>query len=61
MKVVAEGVEDHDDWRYLSVSGCETAQGYFISRPLPPNELSVWLETWQHRLSSEALVSADHI
>ena len=61
MKVVAEGVEDYDDWCYLGVSGCETAQGYFIARPLPANELSVWLETWQHRLRLEGLVSSDHI
>ncbi|WP_242154326.1 putative bifunctional diguanylate cyclase/phosphodiesterase [Sphingomonas sp. BAUL-RG-20F-R05-02] len=35
LKVVAEGVEDHECLHFLQTSGCDFVQGYFISRPLP--------------------------
>jgi len=34
LAVVAEGVESEEIMRFLQASGCEEAQGYFISRPL---------------------------
>lgn len=36
LAVVAEGVEDLEQLSELQVLGCESAQGYFLSRPLPP-------------------------
>jgi EAL domain-containing protein (putative c-di-GMP-specific phosphodiesterase class I) len=50
MDVVAEGVEDKDDWNFLRGSGCDLAQGYFIGRPMPAAELPDWIDSWQHRL-----------
>ncbi len=44
MKVVAEGVEDEDDWNLVASVGCDQVQGYFISRPLPFRQLVQWLE-----------------
>ena len=35
LRVVAEGVESHDAWRHLEALGCDFAQGYYLSRPLP--------------------------
>ncbi len=35
LKVVAEGVESEDAWRQLEALGCDFAQGYYLSRPLP--------------------------
>jgi EAL domain-containing protein (putative c-di-GMP-specific phosphodiesterase class I) len=35
LKVVAEGVEDEACLAYLASIGCDMAQGYLISRPLP--------------------------
>jgi diguanylate cyclase (GGDEF)-like protein len=35
LRVVAEGVESEDAWRQLAALGCDYAQGYFLSRPLP--------------------------
>ncbi len=35
LKVVAEGVESEDAWRHLEALGCDYAQGYYLSRPLP--------------------------
>ena len=43
LSVVAEGVEDLETWDLLTALGCDVAQGYFISRPLPPRILSDWL------------------
>jgi diguanylate cyclase (GGDEF)-like protein len=41
--VVAEGVESAEVWERLVELGCDSAQGYFLARPLPPDELTVWL------------------
>jgi len=43
MRVVAEGVETSEHWDQLAEYGCDTAQGYFLSRPLPAEELTTWL------------------
>ncbi|MBX3668969.1 MAG: EAL domain-containing protein, partial [Rhodocyclaceae bacterium] len=50
MEVVAEGVEDEKDWEFLASANCGLAQGYFISRPVPPAELAAWQEQWKQRL-----------
>ena len=36
LRVVAEGIEHTAQLEYLLASGCEEAQGYFLSRPLAP-------------------------
>jgi EAL domain-containing protein (putative c-di-GMP-specific phosphodiesterase class I)/CheY-like chemotaxis protein len=46
MEVVAEGVEDQEDWDFLRRTGCHLAQGYFIARPMPAADLFGWIETW---------------
>jgi len=43
LRVVAEGVEDHGALMLLTKLGCDEAQGYFIARPLPPEEYEAWL------------------
>src|SRR5690606_6927537 len=35
MKIVAEGVEDAEALALLGELGCDAAQGYYVSRPLP--------------------------
>ena len=47
---VAEGVETEEDWRLLRRLGCDLAQGYLISRPLPPDRMADWLQAWQVRV-----------
>ena len=42
-KVVAEGVESSMAWDVLNKLGCDTAQGFHISKPLPENHFSSWL------------------
>jgi diguanylate cyclase (GGDEF)-like protein/PAS domain S-box-containing protein len=40
LKVVAEGVEDVRTWDLLTVLGCDLAQGYYISPPVPASDLT---------------------
>lgn len=42
--VVAEGVEDNDAWEKLISLGCDTAQGYFMSKPLTAKDFEEWLK-----------------
>ena len=41
--VVAEGVEDKETLSLLHDMGCDLIQGYFLTRPLPFNEMVDWL------------------
>ena len=43
LQVVAEGVEDLATWNELVRLGCDLAQGYYLSRPLPPEDLTTWM------------------
>jgi diguanylate cyclase (GGDEF)-like protein/PAS domain S-box-containing protein len=42
LRVIAEGVEDQETWDMLVKLGCDLAQGYHMSRPLPEAELRHW-------------------
>jgi diguanylate cyclase (GGDEF)-like protein len=39
LRVVAEGVESHQAWTRLHELGCDLAQGFYVSRPLPASDL----------------------
>ena len=39
LEVIAEGVETEIVWNRLVDLGCDYAQGYYVSRPMPPEEL----------------------
>ena len=47
LRVVAEGIESEAVWRLLAELGCDQGQGYFMSRPIPGDQLIAWLEKWQ--------------
>ena len=46
-EVIAEGVETVAHGTALLHLGCELAQGYCISRPMPPEQMPAWAATWQ--------------
>jgi len=45
LAVVAEGVEDQATWQRLRAAGCDVAQGFYMSRPMPAAEVEHWLAT----------------
>ncbi|MEO6142697.1 MAG: EAL domain-containing protein [Dermatophilaceae bacterium] len=45
LRMVAEGVENNAAYAELARLGCDQAQGYFMSRPVPAAELDHWLDT----------------
>ena len=49
LDVVAEGVEDAETLAELAEMGCDRAQGYYLSRPVPPDELLAWMAAAEHR------------
>ncbi|MDO8706182.1 MAG: EAL domain-containing protein [Sulfuricaulis sp.] len=44
LSVVAEGVESAEVWDQLKVLGCDSAQGYSMSHPIPSEQLDDWLK-----------------
>jgi EAL domain-containing protein (putative c-di-GMP-specific phosphodiesterase class I) len=40
LRVVAEGVETAAAWAHLKALGCDFAQGYYLSRPVPAVEIA---------------------
>ena len=45
IKTIAEGVETKEALDFLKEKGCDEYQGYYCSKPLPPDELIKLLET----------------
>jgi PAS domain S-box-containing protein len=45
LQIVAEGVEDRATWDLLVRLGCDVAQGYYCSRPMPVEQLTQWLRS----------------
>jgi EAL domain-containing protein (putative c-di-GMP-specific phosphodiesterase class I) len=43
MPCIAEGVETASEMRMLQALGCDAVQGWYIARPLPADEVTVWL------------------
>lgn len=52
MITIGEGVESIEDWRHLQRKGCDMAQGYWIAKPLPFEQIAAWLTTWHERMRS---------
>ncbi len=44
MAVTGEGIEYREQWRLLEALGCDSGQGYYIGRPMAPEELLDYLE-----------------
>jgi diguanylate cyclase (GGDEF)-like protein len=58
LRVVAEGVETAEAWRRLAALGCDIAQGYYLSRPVPAGELAAWLRAARESGRAKRLRSA---
>ncbi len=53
IEAVAEGVETEEVWDLLEDLGCDSAQGWYVSRPLPAERATEWL--LRHPSRSRAL------
>lgn len=51
--VLAEGIENEEQYNLLKKQQYHVGQGYFMSRPVPSDELETWLEKWRANLSQE--------
>lgn len=51
---VAEGVENQQTWHGLIALGCDKMQGYFLSKPLPADDLARWLRWLRDSLPGSA-------
>jgi diguanylate cyclase (GGDEF)-like protein len=58
LKVVAEGVEDPQGYALLRTLGCDSAQGYFMSPPLPAEAFRNWADTTVMRRRSPEFKAA---
>jgi diguanylate cyclase (GGDEF)-like protein len=54
LEVVAEGVETTAALRWLREEGCERAQGYYLSKPMPADQFCSWLRSWEHLAQEDA-------
>jgi diguanylate cyclase (GGDEF)-like protein len=50
LSVVAEGIEDEHALIWLKEQGCQLAQGYFISRPLPADAFEQWIDNTEYNV-----------
>lgn len=53
MTVVAEGVENTNQYQRLKKMGCSVIQGFLFSRSLPADTLPEWLDTYRSALQDE--------
>ncbi len=47
LKIVAEGVETEEQMRHLLGRDCTTIQGFLYSRPLPFEQLEIFIKEWK--------------
>lgn len=51
LTAVAEGVETESVWNQLTVLGCHLAQGFFLAKPMPADQLEGWIADRAKRLA----------
>jgi len=57
LRVVAEGIEDSQTFSHLREAGCDIAQGYWLSKPLPQSNILQWITDWYAQTHSSSAVS----
>ncbi|MGR8931126.1 MAG: EAL domain-containing response regulator [Gammaproteobacteria bacterium] len=55
MNIVAEGVENQEDWDCVAGLKYDLIQGYYIARPMPGEVLIDWLTNWKAETSGSGI------
>jgi diguanylate cyclase (GGDEF)-like protein len=50
LKVVGEGAETPEIVDALAALGCDTAQGFALTKALPPDQLTSWIEQYERQM-----------
>jgi EAL domain-containing protein (putative c-di-GMP-specific phosphodiesterase class I) len=58
LRVIAEGVENEKQLSFLRGLRCDEIQGYYLSRPLPVNEVAQRLSFLQLSLDDNQIVTS---
>jgi diguanylate cyclase (GGDEF)-like protein len=58
LRVVAEGVENLDQFQFLRAHSCDEAQGFLFSRAVPPDEFATLLESGGNPVSGWGLYAS---
>lgn len=61
MKVIAEGIEDYATLQFLQKQGCDKAQGFFIGRPVPADQIGQWLQQRKLALEQQRLKALESL
>jgi EAL domain-containing protein (putative c-di-GMP-specific phosphodiesterase class I) len=54
LRVVAEGVETREAWELLVNWGCHEAQGHLLGKPMPADELALWIRDLARQPNAQA-------
>ncbi|MDP7660759.1 MAG: EAL domain-containing protein, partial [Gammaproteobacteria bacterium] len=52
IEVLAAGIESHEAMNRLAEMGCERAQSFLISRPMPAETFSLWVSHYSEDRSA---------
>jgi len=55
LKVIAEGVETEDQFRFLAANGCDEMQGYLVARPMAADDFTRFVEERRRHFGTGAL------
>ncbi len=58
MRTIAEGVETPQQFRILREMGCDEVQGFFVSEPMKPDEISGW---WDERVETTRFLAKEEL
>ncbi len=51
LSIVAEGVEEREDWDLLAKLKVDLVQGYFVAKPMPGDEIVPWYESFKEKFA----------
>lgn len=59
MRVIAKGVENEAQLRFLKSKHCDEVQGYYLSRPLPVSEVTQLFHSYQNGVIDDSVLAGE--